>query len=150
MISVDVHCAFDEMEVDSSEIEVLVREVCRRHGMAQVTVSIAVVGSAEISEIHRQFLGGDDATDCLSFDLSDEAGKIQLEIVVNGERAVHEAETRGHTPAAELALYVTHGLLHYLGFDDATSAQAKMMHAEEDAILRDLGYGNVFHHEVNG
>jgi len=63
------------------------------------------------------------------------------------EDAVHqarEAARRGHSAEAELALYVTHGLLHNLGFNDATAAQARKMHRMEDEILQHLGYGFVY------
>ncbi len=45
---------------------------------------------------------------------------------------------------AELALYVTHGLLHQLGFDDATPEQAQKMHQAEDEILQHMGFGVVY------
>ena len=45
---------------------------------------------------------------------------------------------------AELALYITHGLLHNLGFDDSTEMQAKKMHDTEDEILRQSGFGLVY------
>jgi len=58
--------------------------------------------------------------------------------------AVRQAKQRGHSTEAELALYVTHGLLHNLGFDDATQSGAKKIHEEEDKILQQLGYGLVY------
>lgn len=71
------------------------------------------------------------------------AAKI-FELVVNGERAAKEANVRGHSGEAELALYVVHGLLHNLGFDDSTKADTKKMHETEDEILQELGYGLVY------
>ena len=65
-------------------------------------------------------------------------------MVVNGEMAVREAKLRGHSSEAELALYITHGLLHNLGFDDSTQSQARKMHDTEDEILQQLGYGLVY------
>jgi probable rRNA maturation factor len=67
-----------------------------------------------------------------------------LELIVNGEMAVRQANLRGHSSEAELALYITHGLLHHLGFDDSTESQARKMHDMEDEILQQLGYGLVY------
>ena len=84
-------------------------------------------------------------TDCLSFDLSEHKDKRRwFELVVNGERAKSEAAKRGHSAQAELALYVVHGLLHNLGFNDCSAAQAKKMHLLEDEILRRYGFGSVY------
>ena len=60
------------------------------------------------------------------------------------ESAVKEAKLRGHSSEAELALYITHGLLHNLGFDDSQRTKAKKMHKTEDEILQQLGFGLVY------
>lgn len=148
MILIEVHCDFGDIDVEPPKIEDLVRKVCDRHGVTGGTVSIAIVADETMCQINRQFLGRQGITDCISFDLSDETTEQMWEIVVNGEKAIHEAKVRGHTPAAELALYITHGLLHYLGFDDTSPTQAKKMHAEEDRILQALGYGKIYHHDA--
>jgi probable rRNA maturation factor len=61
--------------------------------------------------------------------------------------AVKQANMRGHSSEAELALYITHGLLHNFGFDDSTQKQAEKMHNIEDQILQQLGYGPVYNTE---
>lgn len=110
-------------------------------------VGVAIVGDRTMRELNRRFTGRGGTTDCLSFDLSDAgdpAGKRVFDIVVNADKAAGESSRRGHDIQAELALYVTHGLLHHLGLDDATPAQARQMHGLEDRILRELGYGDVY------
>ena len=71
-----------------------------------------------------------------------------FELVVNGEMAVRQAKQRGHSGEAELALYVTHGLLHNLGFDDSTKKKAQKMHRAEDEILQQFGYGLVYNKNI--
>jgi probable rRNA maturation factor len=138
---------FPDVPADEAAIGALTRHICERFGAAQATVSIAIVDDAEISRLNEQFLGHEGTTDCLSFDLSDaeqrDTGKV-FDLVVNGALAVREAERRGHSAQAELALYIAHALLHNLGFDDATTEQAQIMHRTEDEILQHLGYGLVY------
>jgi probable rRNA maturation factor len=62
--------------------------------------------------------------------------------------AVRQANLRGHTSEAELALYITHGLLHNLGFDDSAENQARKMHETEDEILQEFGYGMVYNKDT--
>jgi rRNA maturation RNase YbeY len=69
-------------------------------------------------------------------------------VIVNGERAVKEAQLRNHSSEAELALYITHSLLHNLDFDDSTDEQARKMHKIEDEILQNLGYGLVYNNNI--
>jgi len=58
-----------------------------------------------------------------------------FELVVNGEMAVRQALLRKHSSQAELALYITHGLLHNLGFDDAAEDQAKKCTIQKTKFL---------------
>jgi ssRNA-specific RNase YbeY (16S rRNA maturation enzyme) len=69
-------------------------------------------------------------------------------LIVNGALARREVAQRGHGAEAELALYVTHALLHGLGCDDAAPGPAQEMHRTEDEILQHLGYGLVYHKDV--
>ena len=69
---------------------------------------------------------------------------IDGEIVASAETAAREAARRNVEAKAELLLYVIHGTLHLLGFDDAAAEQAAVMHEKEDALLVELGYGPVY------
>ncbi len=163
-IIVELTKNFDIRDVNITRIKKLVKTVCKRFKLAKATVGIAIVNDGEIKKLNKRFLSRDVTTDCLIFDLSDEQNRVPahkvhkqqkksssrtkarkiFELAVNGEKAVKESKIRGHSAEAELALYVTHGLLHNMGFDDATKAGAKKMHETEDEILQELGYGLVY------
>ena len=146
MTVVQIAKNFRDIDIDISRLKKLVRAVCSRFKLSETTVSIAIVDDAQIRKVNKQFLNCNCSTDCLSFDLSDgDTGSVKtFELVVNAEKAVKEARLRGHSSEAELALYITHGLLHNLGFDDCTPAKAKKMHDAEDEILQQFGYGLVY------
>ncbi len=136
----------------ASAVARLVRAICRRFRLAGATVGITVMNDRLIRRLNGRFLKKNRCTDCLSFDLSEprsESGRV-FEIIVNGQKAKREACLRGHSPRAELALYIVHGLLHNFGFDDSTSAQAAEMHAMEDEILRQQGFGPVYYRVAPG
>jgi probable rRNA maturation factor len=58
--------------------------------------------------------------------------------------AQRQARLRGVRPEVELLLYVVHGVLHLLGYDDLRKAAAMRMHAKEDEMLGQMGYGTVY------
>ena len=146
---------FEDIDISPPEIKKLVRAVCNRFTGHEprntgYEVSIAIVDDNEIRQLNRRFLNRRAATDCLSFDLSgDQMGQKIFDLVVNGQMALRQADLRGHSSKAELALYITHGLLHNLGFDDSTDSQARKMHRTEDEILQELGYGLVYNKKTN-
>jgi probable rRNA maturation factor len=150
MISIHIDWVFRDPRVSGRGLKLLVAEVCRQRAVSKAAIGIAIVGDDQMRRLNRRFTGRRTATDCLSFDLSDGQGRGAervFEIVVNAERAIREASARGHRPQAELSLYITHGLLHQLGFDDLRPAQARRMHRMEDEILQGLGYGMVYQSE---
>jgi len=145
---------FKDVNTSPLKIKKLAKALCYRFGRnepidTRYEISIAIVDDNEIRKLNREFLNSKAATDCLSFDLSgDEKGLKIFDLVVNGEMAVRQANLLGHSSKAELALYITHGLLHNLGFDDSAQNQARKMHETEDEILQEFGYGIVYNKDT--
>jgi probable rRNA maturation factor len=148
-IVVDVKCCFGGLDTDTGKLKQLAVQVCRRFSLRHVTISIAIVGDENIKQVNSDYLNKQEQTDVISFDLSDddENGKC-FEIIINAEQAIREADKRGHSSEAELALYLTHGLLHNLCFDDAEPADAKRMHDMEDEILQQAGFDVVYNRRI--
>lgn len=147
MITIEIKQPFAGAPAEPAKLRRLVRAICKRLAVSRAVVSIGVVDDAQMRRLNAKFLHRRGNTDSLSFDLSDEANPEEprvFDLIVNGELAAREAARRGHAAEAELALYVAHGLLHQLGFDDATEAQAARMHRTEDEILKHLSYGLVY------
>lgn len=145
-ITVQIINSFDTRNVSLSRLKKLVKAICARFNLPAAAISVAVVDNAQIRKANKKFLNCNRSTDCLSFDLSDDGPNTtkSFELLVNAETAVKQAKLRKHSTEAELALYITHAMLHNLGFDDATPQQAKKMHNTEDEILRQQGFGLVY------
>lgn len=126
-----------------------------RHTVRTANVCISIVDDSRIEKLNQQHLGHQGPTDVLTYDLSESDGKVGKpdsiserrmdgEIVISRDTARREAELRRHPIEAELALYVVHGVLHLLGYDDRDDACSTAMHAMEDEILASIGVGAVF------
>jgi len=149
MIDVEIHQSFEGIDLDQRAIETLIETICQGYQVADAMVSVAVIDDVETCRLNAQYLNQEGSTDCFSFDLTDDTDKRRhFEVIVNGEKAVEQARLRGHSDQSELALYVTHGMLHNLGHDDLAEEAAKKMHAEEDRILNGLGYGTIYHSDL--
>jgi probable rRNA maturation factor len=137
---------FTNIDIHPRNLKKLVKVICNRFKLSKATISIAIVDDTQIRRLNKQFLNQNKPTDCLSFNLSDKKKNSvkSFELVVNGEMATRYAKLRGHSSEAELALYITHCLLHNFGFDDSTQKKAEKMHNIEDQILQQLGYGPVY------
>jgi probable rRNA maturation factor len=147
-----VHVHFDTQTdtagIDLERLANVVHHVCIKFDACPAVVEIQIVDDAQISDVHAQFLNEPAVTDVISFDLTDDfEDQRSFQVVVNIQMARKKAEELGHSSEAELALYITHGLLHNLGFDDMDETQAKTMHQTEDVLLRELGLGAVYYKE---
>jgi probable rRNA maturation factor len=113
----------------------VVREVLAFADREDLAVSLLLTDDREIGAIHAAHLGDPSPTDVISFDDDGDAA----EIVVSVQTAQREARARGHAGRAEVALYIVHGLLHVLGFDDTTPRERARMRTAERACLARLG-----------
>ncbi|MHC5083260.1 MAG: rRNA maturation RNase YbeY [Planctomycetota bacterium] len=149
-IQVEFDLKVESLDADLGRLEGLIRAICRQFTVKQATITICIVDDAGIIEVHKQFLGKDNTTDVISFDLTDEFEKGRtFQFVVNADMAAREGAKRGHGTEAELALYITHGMLHNLGHDDLDEADAAAMHEREDEILKAGGFGVIYHNDEN-
>ncbi len=108
-------------------------------------LSVTVVGNEEILDLNRRFTGRSGDTDVLAFALGegDSPDGTVGEIIVCASRAAAEARARSVPPEEELALYVAHGFLHLLGYDDHSPGDRKRMYAAEETLLKDAGVNYV-------
>ncbi|HIJ67803.1 MAG TPA: rRNA maturation RNase YbeY [Planctomycetes bacterium] len=143
-ITVDITCNRRGLEFDFDRLEELARRVCRRFPLERAVIDIAIVGDEDIKKVNADFLDTAEPTDVISFDLSEEKELKSFEVIVNADEAQRQAEARGHSTEAELALYITHGLLHNLGFSDTEKNERRKMHSTEDEILQQAGFGIIY------
>ncbi len=148
-IRIQLDCDSED-DIDLQRLERLVGFICRDSQVPDACVQASIVDDTEMCRLHEQFLNQPAVTDVMSFDLSDEfEPQPHFQIVVNVDQARRQGHRRGHGTESELALYITHGLLHQLGYDDVTDEQARTMHEKEDAILQSLGFGVIYYHDEN-
>ncbi len=124
------------MRVPRKKLAELAAFVARQEGTTVGEVDIALVSAKDMAEMNRRYLSHAGATDVLSFDMSDNRSRgISAQIVVCTDVAVQQARLRGLPRQKELMLYVVHGLLHLMGYEDQTPRGAAKMHAREEEIL---------------
>jgi probable rRNA maturation factor len=97
-------------------------------------VSLAFLTDAALAKLHRRFLDDPSVTDVITFEGDSLAGTAG-EVCVSVDAAARQAGAAGLTFAAELTLYVVHGLLHLAGYDDLSPARRRRMRAAERRAL---------------
>jgi len=123
--------------VDMSALVRAVRSVLGEEGVSAAEISLAVVDDATIHELNRRYLQHDYATDVLSFLLGEQDDLLEGEVIVSADTAAAVAERFGWTLDNELLLYVIHGALHLVGYDDQDAdSRAEMRRRERYHLAR--------------
>jgi probable rRNA maturation factor len=105
------------------------------------TVSIAVIDDNAMQQLNRQYLNHDWPTDVLSFALEDNGRHLEGEIVISADTAASAALELDISATAEQLLYVIHGTLHLVGYDDKSPDEAAEIRAAEARYLQRFGFG---------
>ena len=131
--------------VDEAEFAALARYVLdAMHVHPQTDLSILLVGTEVMTELHVEWMDEPGPTDVLSFPMDElrpgregepsPAGLLG-DVVLCPEVAARQARDAGHSTEEELLLLTTHGILHLLGYDHAEPEEEKEMFALQRQLL---------------
>lgn len=111
-------------------------------------LSLLLTDDRRIRIVNRDWRGFDKATNVLSFPAAPAdriaASPVLGDIVIAYETVAREAETEGKSVADHFSHLVIHGLLHLLGEDHETEAEAQRMEGLEVAALARLGIADPY------
>lgn len=114
LVSQIVKKLFDFLHVDCKEISVYFTTV------------------ETISELHQQFFNDPSPTDCISFPIDhDHLG----EVFVCPAVAIDYASKHKIDPFKETILYMIHGILHLIGYDDLEASKKRIMRRMEKKCM---------------
>lgn len=131
----------NRIPVNSKKIVKTVQRVLSQEGIKKSgEITLCFVNDAKIKALNLKYLGRNNPTDVMAFDITEpkDKDKIFADIAVSTERAIDNARTFKTSPYFELYLYVIHGVLHILGYDDKSKKDKLVMRKREKDILKAL------------
>ncbi len=170
MYTIEISNRQSALPIDADRLIHVAQAVLAGEQVAAATITIGIVDDPTIHDLNRRFLNHDEATDVLSFLLSDNdaerAGsvsdgvsratvanasgsfsyspaspRLEGDVIVSADTAARMAPQFGWTADDELLLYVVHGLLHLIGFDDLAPEAREEMRAAERKYMEICGSG---------
>jgi len=123
--------------VDEDTVTALVHHVMDAEDATPVHVSVVLSDHDTVRRLNVAYLDHDYNTDVLSFSLQDEEdpSTAEGEVYVDLDTAAERHDEFDTSFEREAYRYVVHGVLHLLGYDDATEAGQETMRAREDEYL---------------
>lgn len=140
------------VDANATELADFASATLRREGVDEDAVlTITFVTPDAMADLNREHMAKDGPTDVLSFPIEDavpghppvrEVGAPPLElgdIIVCPEVVATHADAYGVSFDDELHLMICHGVLHILGWDHQTDAEAHAMERREADHLATIG-----------
>jgi probable rRNA maturation factor len=133
------------MPLNLQRIKTLIEAVLRHEKVQGSDLTFNFVTRQKIQALNKRYLRHNYATDVIAFDLSAGYPKprhmkvLQGEIFISADAAMKNAAEYGSTEPEEFFLYIVHGILHLLGYDDHTTGDVKKMRAKEAEIMNYIG-----------
>jgi probable rRNA maturation factor len=125
--------------VDEAQLTEAAAAVLQDSSFSSAAISLVVIDDATIHKLNRRHLEHDWPTDVLSFVLEDNGDHLEGEVILSADTAAAAADEHGHSAADEQLLYLIHGMLHLVGYDDKADENAQQMRAAEARYLQQFG-----------
>jgi probable rRNA maturation factor len=138
-VKVSVKNLQNKVPVNSKKVVKTVQKVLSSEGIKKSgEITLCFVNDRKIKELNLKYLGKNNPTDVITFDMPEpkSSDEIFADIVISTDRAISNAKVFKTSPLYELYLYIVHGALHLLGYDDKTPKQKKIMHERACHILK--------------
>lgn len=135
MLEIDFANRQSTHPVAASRLLAAVRLILEAEALVDASVSLAVLDDPTMHALNRRYLQHDYPTDVLSFVLDSGPGRLDGEVLVSADTAAAASRQYAWTVDDELLLYVIHGTLHLVGYDDQTPADRAVMRERERFFL---------------
>lgn len=137
---IDITSLQNKVKIHKKEIKKCAEFVLKAMGEDAAELSLLFVDEAYIKILNSRYRKVDSATDVLAFSMREGEGcskdsPILGDVVISVDTAEREANQRKITTERELCLYLVHGILHLLGYDDKKAREKKRMMAKEKELL---------------
>lgn len=124
------------LAIAEEKVQEIVQKVIEGEGQTCDEVNIYFVDTKAICTLHEEFFDDPCPTDCISFPMDEKDDgflpyRILGEVFVCPETAIAYAKENKGDPYAETFLYIIHGVLHLLGYDDIDEIDITAMREAE-------------------
>lgn len=132
--SVQFHSLVDDFKLKNKKIfKSALLDFAREEGARTGTLNYIFCNDDYLLELNKTYLQHDYYTDILSFPLSLEP--VEGDIYISIDRVRENAVTFNTDFITELSRVMAHGLLHFLGYDDHSEKNIRVMRQKENEFI---------------
>lgn len=139
-MKVSVYNAQKDLKISRHSVQRAVLLALEYHHVVCDEVAIHFVTNHRMCTLHQEFFDDPSPTDCITFPYKRDHSQYYFfgEIFVCPKTAFNYVAVHGGDLYKEVTLYMIHGILHLLGFDDMNNKDRKIMQAKEQELMAHL------------
>jgi probable rRNA maturation factor len=118
-------------------IKAWIKDVLVKEGKSTGQINIVFATDDVLFEINKSFLKREYDTDIITFDYS-EGLTISGDLFISLERVNENSKEYGEEKMQELLRVIIHGILHLIGYDDASATEKIRMRDAENKYLNNF------------
>jgi probable rRNA maturation factor len=139
-VKVSIYNSQKNLKVSAPSVKKVVAALLDFYHAPCDEIAVHFITNRAMCKLHAQFFNDPAPTDCISFPYGkDGSGHFFLgEVFVCPATAHTYVQNHGGEVYLETTLYLTHGILHLLGYDDIKEKDRKLMKLEEARAMSHL------------
>jgi len=143
-MAIDIRNEQSYIDVDIEFIKKKTSELLKILDLSKYELSILILDNKLISKLNKKYLGKNKATDVLSFDAQDKnvisgpGRKLLGDVVISAQMARAKSRQLKISFNQELTLYVIHGVLHLLGYEDKSLSERRKIQKRQKELMKQL------------
>lgn len=131
-MKIHIYNSQKDLKISKKSTRVIVEALFDFFSLPHQEISIYFVSDKKMKKLHQEFFDDPTSTDCISFPLDEEH---LGEIFICPYTAIQYAQKKHLDPYEETALYLIHGFLHCLGYDDLQPKLKRIMRKKEKTCM---------------
>ena len=138
----------DDLNLDppiSSHAEKIVKKTFNFKNILNYDISLVFASDEYLSELKEKYFKMNQYTDVIAFRLNEYGAPfVEGEVYISLARAKENAKIFNEPYSREVSRLIIHGCLHLIGLKDKTNIEKENMTNNEDAILKETNWAELF------
>lgn len=135
------------LNISEQSVQAIIKEFLTVANVHYDEVTIHFIDNETMCDLHYDYFNDPSPTDCISFPMDDTevpGYRVMGDVFVCPETAINYVQEHGGNVYQEVTLYVIHGLLHLIGYDDIEDEENQAMREAETIHLEHLRKKNIW------
>jgi rRNA maturation RNase YbeY len=123
-------------EINKPAVHKLIGGLKKELGINISSLSINFISEAEITDVNKEYLNHNYATDIITFDYGERKENLDAEILISIDDSKRNAKRYNVKFEEEITRLIIHGILHLLNYTDFREKEKKIMKQRENELLK--------------